>query len=52
MKKIIICIDFSPEAKNAMHYGAALAKEKGSDVLLFSLQNTRTKCTVVRQIFL
>lgn len=35
----MVCTDFSPEAENAMQYAAALARDKGYKILLFSLQN-------------
>ncbi|REC43454.1 universal stress protein [Chryseobacterium pennipullorum] len=39
MKTIIVCTDFSPEAENATHYAASLAKENNYKIILFHLQN-------------
>lgn len=39
MKKIIIATDYSAEANNAANYAAALAAEKGYQLVLFNLHN-------------
>ncbi|KAB1231875.1 universal stress protein [Chryseobacterium viscerum] len=38
MKTIIVCTDFSPEAENATHYAASMAKENKYRIVLFNLQ--------------
>lgn len=38
MKTIIVCTDFSPEAENATHYAASMAKENTYRIVLFNLQ--------------
>lgn len=39
MKTIIVCTDFSPEAENATHYAASIAKENQYKMVLFNLQS-------------
>ncbi|AYZ37732.1 universal stress protein [Chryseobacterium indologenes] len=39
MKTIIVCTDFSPEAENATHYAASMAKENQYKIVLFNLQS-------------
>ncbi|MDN3695440.1 universal stress protein [Chryseobacterium tructae] len=39
MKTIIVCTDFSPEAENALHYAASMAKENQYNIVLFNLQS-------------
>ncbi|QPQ53257.1 universal stress protein [Chryseobacterium indologenes] len=39
MKTIVVCTDFSPEAENATHYAASMAKENQYKIVLFNLQS-------------
>lgn len=39
MKQILVATNFSKEAENALHYGAALASEYKYEITLFYLQN-------------
>ena len=34
MKTIIVCTDFSPEAENATHYAASMAKENKYRIII------------------
>lgn len=51
MKTIIVCTDFSPNANNAVHYAAALAREAKARLVLFHFFDRPIPATDLQGIF-